>query len=263
MSAFRERYGPWALVAGASEGLGEAFARQLAARGLRLLLVARRAGPLEALAAELRAAHGGEVRTAALDLGRPDLLAALEPHLAGLEIGLLVQNAAASALGPFLERPLEEHLAVLDVNCRAPLLLAHRLGREMVRRGRGGILLMSSLAGGQGNGWVVSYAASKAFDTVLAEGLWAELGAAGVDVAACRAGVILTPAYLATGPRGSVPALAPGPVAAAALAALGRGPTAIAGRLNRLVAFVLARLLPRRTAVGIMSRATRRLYTGS
>ena len=260
MTAFRERYGPWALVAGASAGLGEAFARELAARGLGLLLLARRAETLERLAGDLRAAHGVEVRTAALDLGRADLLEAVRAASAGLEIGLLVYNAAHSVIGPFLDRPLEEQLRVVDVNCRGPLLLAHVLGGPMAGRGRGGIVLMSSLSGSQGNPWLASYAASKAFDLVLAEGLWAELRARGVDVVACRAGATRTPGFAASRPKRSVPLQPAGEVAARALAALGRGPSVVTGGLNRLAAFAFARLLPRRTSIRIMERAARRLY---
>jgi short-subunit dehydrogenase len=175
-------------------------------------------------------------------------------------VGLLVYDAAASAIGPFLDRPLAAHLQVLDVNCRGPLVLGHLLGGAMARRGRGGILFMASLAGGQGNPWLASYAASKAFEIVLAEGLWAELHARGVDVLACRAGATRTPAYEATRPRAAVPLMSPEAVAASALGALGHGPTVVSGALNRLAALLFERLLPRRMAIHVMERATRRLY---
>jgi len=257
---FRARYGPWALVTGASEGIGECFARALAARGIGLLLVARREGPLEALAAELRSAHGVEVRTASADVGRPDLLAVLDTLAGDAEVGLVVHNAAFSALGPVLDRPLDDLLKVIDVNCRAPLAMAHHFGRKMVERRRGGILLMSSLAGGQGCPMVVSYAASKAFEIILAEGLWDELRPAGVDVLACRAGPTRTPSYEASRPRKKVPIMEPMPVVEEALAALGRKPVVVAGRLNRAVNFVMQRLLSRRAAVRFMGNSTRQMY---
>lgn len=260
MIAFRERYGPWALVAGASAGLGEAFARQLAARGLNLLLLARRREALERLGDELRRAHGIEARAVPLDLGRPDLAAEVERAAAGLELGLLVYNAAHAAIGPFLSQPLEEHLRVLEVNCRGPLTLAHRLAGPMARRGRGGVILMTSLAASQGNPLLASYAASKAFALVLAEGLWAELAGAGVDVVACRAGATRTPGFEASRPRRSVPLMEAEAVARGALDALGHGPSTVAGALNRVAAFAFARLLPRRASIRIMGRATRRLY---
>jgi short-subunit dehydrogenase len=260
MKDFRARYGPWALVTGASEGIGECFARALASRGFGLLLVARREGPLEALAAELRSAHGVEVRTASADVGRPDLLAVLDTLAGDAEVGLVVHNAAFSALGPFLDRPLDDLLKVIDVNCRAPLAMAHHFGRKMVERRRGGILLMSSLAGGQGCPMVVSYAASKAFEIILAEGLWDELRPAGVDVLACRAGPTRTPSYEASRPRKKVPIMEPMPVVEEALAALGRKPVVVAGRLNRAVNFVMQRLLSRRAAVRFMGNSTRQMY---
>lgn len=260
MSAFSERYGPWALVAGASAGLGEAFARKLAARGLSLLLLARRREALERLAADLRAAHGVEVRPLAVDLSRPDLSPAVEEAAAGIEVGLLVYNAAHSVIGPFVERPLTEQLRVLDVNCRGPLVLAHVLGGAMARRGRGGIVLMTSISGSQGGPFLASYAASKAFNLVLAEGLWEELAGRGVDVVACRAGATRTPGYEASRPKRSVPLMEADEVAERALSALGRGPSVVPGALNRFAAFLFGRLLPRRVSIRIMGRATRRLY---
>jgi len=260
MASFRDRYGPWAFIAGASAGIGEAFARQLAARGVCLLLVARRAEALSRLAAELTAAHGVEVRHVAADLARADLLGVARALAGDAEVGLLVYNAAYSAIGPFLDRPLEEQLRVIDVNCRGPLTLAHAFGGGMARRGRGGILLMASLAGSQGGPLVASYAASKAFDLVLAEGLWEELGRRGVDVLACRAGATRTPGYASSSPKKDMPLMEADAVAGEALAALGRGPSVVAGGLNKLAAFLFARVLPRRTAIRIMGRATRRLY---
>jgi short-subunit dehydrogenase len=258
---FRERYGPWALVAGASVGLGEAFARQLAGHGVNLLLIARHQDALDHLAVGLRAAHGIEVRTLAVDLARPDLEIVVEDFTAGLEFGMLVYNAAYSVIGPFLDHSIADHLRVVDVNCRGPLVLSHLFGGAMARRGRGGIVLMTSMAGSQGGPWISSYAASKAFNLLLAEALWEELAANGVHVVACRAGATRTPGYEASKARPSrVPLLEASFVADKALAALGRGPSVVPGAFYRWSAFVMERLLPRRTAIRIMGRATRRLY---
>jgi uncharacterized protein len=261
VSDWRERYGPFALIAGASVGIGEAFARSLAERGLDLLLVARRQDALDRLAAQVRARHAVAVETLAADLGRPDLEEVIERFVAGREVGLLVYNAAHSVIGPFVDQPLDEHLRVLNVSCRGPLVLSHLLGKAMAQRGRGGIVLMTSLAGSQGGPWLASYAASKAFNLVLAEGLWDELGERGVDVVACRAGATRTPGYTASRPRPSrVPLLEADDVARAALAALGRTPSVVPGLFYRFSALVMSRLMPRRLAVRIMGRATRRLY---
>lgn len=257
---FRARYGPWALVAGGSEGIGAAFARILAGRGIALILVARRSDVLEPFAAELRATYGVEVLTAALDLGQADLGSAVDRVIGDREIGLLVYNAATSVIGPFLDHPVERHLQVIDVNCRGPLLLSHHLGRQMRARGRGGIILMTSLAAGQGSPYIASYAASKAFDLVLAEGLWLELARHGVDVLACRAGATRTPAYERSGPDFKGPIMEPGKVAEEALEALGRRPSMVSGRFNRFAAFLMGRVLTRRAAVRMFGRTTAKIY---
>jgi len=194
-TAFAHRYGPAALVAGASLGIGAAFARELAGAGLHLVLVSRRALPVEELAEELRAAHGVDVRTLACDLGDEAAVEAIVGACRGLAIGLLVYNAADSSVGRFLDTPIEDHLRTVHVNARGPVLLAHAFGGPMAARGRGGIVLMSSLAAFHGTPLVASYAATKAFNLVLAEGLWSELGERGVDVLACCAGATLTPGY--------------------------------------------------------------------
>lgn len=257
---FRAKYGPFALVAGASVGLGAEFASQLAARGTNLVLLARRAEVLDPLAARLRASHGVEVRTAAVDLASADLLAKVREATGDLEIGLLVYNAAQSQIGPFLEQPIEDHLRIVDVNCRGPLILAHALGRPMAARGRGGIILMSSLAGSQGAPLIATYAASKAFDLVLAEGLWDELGSQGVDVLACRAGATRTPNYEQSRPAGGPKPMEPGPVVAAALDGLGRTPSVVPGALNRIASLLFDRALPRAMSIRTMGRVLRRSY---
>lgn len=257
---FCARYGPWALVAGASEGLGAEYARQLAARGLDVLLIARRGELLARLAREIRDAFGREVRWASFDLASPRLADELRERTAGIEIGLVVYNAAFSLIGPFVEQELEDKLRILAVNCRGPLVVAHELGRTMLARGRGGILIMSSLAGFQGSPWVATYAASKAFDTVLAEGLWDEFREGGVDVLACCAGVTRTPNYEASRPRGGPKPMEASDVVKEALAALGRRPHLVVGRFNRIARFAMGRLLPRRIAVRIMGAASRRMY---
>jgi short-subunit dehydrogenase len=260
-AAYRDKYGPWALVAGASEGIGAAFATELARGGLDVVLVARRAEPLEALAATLRTTFGVQVRVASIDLASPDLLEAVRFATAGLEIGLLVYNAAYSMIGPFLDQPLADKLRILDVNCRAPVILADELGRAMVERGRGGIILMASIAGAQGSAFITTYAASKAFDLVLAEGLWDELRERGVDVLGCRAGATRTPAYEKSKPAvESGPVMEPEAVAVEALAALGKKPSMIAGTFNGMAAFFMGRVMSRKRAVMTMGRAMRKMY---
>ncbi|HEY1693359.1 MAG TPA: SDR family NAD(P)-dependent oxidoreductase [Polyangiaceae bacterium] len=256
---FRERYGAWAVVAGASEGLGAAFAEALAARGLGLVLLARRGEVLEALATRLREAHGVEVRPVACDLADASFVDRVAVATRDLEVGTVVYNAAFSFVAPLLERPLADALRVVDVNVRGPLLLLHALAPAMVARGRGAVVLMSSLAGFQGSPRLAAYAASKAFTTVLGESLWAELAPAGVDVVASCAGAIRTPGYARTLQKEAPGTLDASEVAERTLEALGHGPLIIPGATNRFASHLLRRLLSRRSAIGIMGKSVKDL----
>jgi len=253
---FAERYGPYALVAGASEGLGAAFADAIARRGVNLVLIARREKELTETAARVKQAHGVEVVTIVADLADVDAVSTKITAL-DLELGLLVYDAAYAPIGPFADATAEHLAQAAAVNVRAPLLLTKLLSAPMIARGRGGIILMSSLAGSQGSPNIATYAATKAFTTVLAEGLWSELKPRGVDVLACVAGAILTPGYQqAEGAQPAPGTLAPQEVAEQAVNALGRGPIVIPGAVNKLGRFVLTRLLSRRAAIAIMSKNT-------
>lgn len=259
--AFAARYGPWAAVLGAGQGIGRAFARRLAARGLHLLLVDLRQDLLDAARAEVEAAADVEVRTAALDLGGPRAGEALAEALAGADAGLGVVTAARSRVGSFLAAPLADLRADLRVNCDGALVAAHVMGRRLRARGRGGLVLLSSLAGLQGTGWVAGYAAAKAFDRVLAEALWWELAPHGVDVLALVAGSTDTPGFRAQGPRVEDPAglQTPDAVAEEGLVHLGAGPVHVCGEANRRIAGALAGL-PVDERIRVMSEGTRRLY---
>ncbi len=257
--SFAEKYGPWAVVAGASEGLGAAFAAALAARGVNLLLLARRVNLLERVAQDLRAGHDIEVRTEACDVARADFADALARLTADIEIGLGVYNAAFAPVGEMHTRALDDLLRVIDVNVRAPLVFARTLAPRMVAQGRGGIVLMSSLAGFQGAPRIATYAASKAFNIVLGEGLWAELKPHGVDVLVAAAGAIRTPGYAKAASGDAPGTLDAHVVAEQTLDALGNGPLVVPGGVNRVARFVLGRMLPRRTAIGIFGRSTKDL----
>jgi hypothetical protein len=254
--AFRSRYGPVAVVAGASEGLGAAFAAALAARGISLVLLARRAGHLSPLAGELEAAHGVRVRTVACDLADASWVEALEKATRGLEVGLGVYNAAYSFAAKLLDRPCADALRIVDVNVRGPVAFVHALAPAMRDRRRGGLVLMSSLAGFQGAPRLAAYAASKAFNIVLGESLWAELLPDGVDVVTCCAGAIRTPNYLRTAKGDAPGTLDADAVAAATLDALGEGPLVIPGGVNKLAAFVMRRVMSRAGSVRLMGKQT-------
>lgn len=265
-TSFADRYGPWALIVGGSDGLGAAFAHELAARGLNLVLVARRRAALDALATTLTSAHGVTVRVAAIDAATPSAADEISEQIAGLDVGLLVCNAAFAPIGEFLDLPESEIDAMVELNCRLAARLAHRVGPRLVRRGHGGLIFLSSMASAQGSAMVAHYAATKAYLRVLAEGLWAELRPRGVDVLATCPGRVATPTFDRTEPGSAgpiaPPVMASAQVARETLAALGRGPVIIPGRVNRIAAALMSRLMPRRTAIGMVSTATRTMYPG-
>jgi short-subunit dehydrogenase len=263
-ASFSQRYGPWAVVVGASDGLGEAFARVLAGRGVSVVLAARRPEPLEALARELREVCRVEARVLAVDAGAADGPATILRGTAGVDVGIVVCNAALGPVGDFLELDGDTVEQMVALNCRTAALLCHGFGRRLVARGRGALVLLGSIAGLQGSARVAHYAATKAYLRVLAEGLWAELRPAGVDVVCCQAGRVRTPTYEKTEPRSpgflAPPVLEPRPVVMATLRALGRAPVVTPGWMNRIAAFAVQRLLPRRTAVAAVSSSTRSMY---
>ena len=178
------------------------------------------------------------------------------------DIGLLVINAAWSPVGPFLEVDLASLLAAIDINCRAPVVLAHELGARMTARGRGGIIVMSSLAAETGAANVALYSATKAFDLVLAEGLWYELRERGIDVVAIRPGSTRTPGWQSSQPAsGEIPGvMEPADVVREALAALGTTPSFVAGASNR-AAEAMFRSMARRDVIELMSSITAQLIS--
>jgi uncharacterized protein len=256
---FKEKYGPWAVVAGASEGLGAAWTHGLAARGLNVLMLARRLDLLDQTARAVRERHGVEVRTMAMDLSMPTLGAELALYTGGLEVGFAVYNAAFPAQGPFLQMGLADQLRCIDVNVKGPVTLAHVLGQKMAARGRGALVLMSSITAFQGSPFISTYGATKAFNLNLGEGLWFELKGRGVDVLACAAGATRTPNLLRASPQGEPGMIEPEQVVEEALAALGRGPMMVPGLFNRFATFAMRRLMPRRMAVEILGNRTVKL----
>ena len=262
-AAFAERYGPRALVAGGATGIGAEYCRQIAATGIDLVILDRDAAGLDATASELRSAPDAvDVVTAVVDLGQPAerLLDEVRSTVGDLEIGLLVANAAWSPVGPFLDSELTALLAAIDINCRAPVVLVHELGARMAARQRGGIIVMSSLAAETGAANVALYSATKAFDLVLAEGLWYELRDRGVDVVAIRPGSTRTPGWQSTQPASGElkGVMEPADVVRDALAALGTTPSITAGAANR-AAEAMFRSMARRDVIELMSGITSQL----
>lgn len=250
-SKLASKYGPWALITGASSGLGAEFARQLAAAGFNLALLARRRERLDELGAKLAGDHDIETRSLAVDLAQRDFMDTLRPQIADLEIGLLVNNAGFGQSGAFLDDDLETDLRMLDVNCRAPLILSHELGNAMRARGRGGIVMLASVAGLMPNPYFSHYSATKAWDLYLGEGMHVELAGSGVDVVSLCPGPTRTEFFdivevdenrLPWAMRGLI--MDADDVVAAALKGLGRQSVVVPGWSNKLMVGN-SRLMPR------------------
>jgi short-subunit dehydrogenase len=257
----RHRYGPWAVVAGASDGIGAAFAQAMAANGLNLVLVARREPLLRELAQRLSDQYGIAIRTVVADLATRTGLA--EVRASTEDIGLVVVNAASTPIAEFLRLTPSQVDGMVDLNVRAAADLAHAFGARLTQRGRGGLILLSSVASLQGSALVAHYAATKAYLRVLAEGLWYEWRPYGVDVLACCPGLVATPTFERDHPTPGPlvpPAMDPADVARQALATLGRRPVMVPGWPNRVVAGLVARVIPRRAAIALSSRQTARMY---
>ena len=233
-----ERHGPWAVIAGGSEGVGASFATQLAEAGLNLVLLARKPGPLEETAEAARAL-GAEVRTLAVDLTDADAVARVADITEGLEVGLLVFNAGANTYGhEFVSGDLDRFRQVITLNIDAQLAMVQLFGEPMKQRRRGGLLLVGSLAGFMGQAQISVYSAVKAFCRVFAEGLWLEMREYDVDVVEFVLGVTRTPAMARAGLSFDIPGLhvsEPDDVARQALSALGDGPVQVAAGNERAV----------------------------
>ncbi len=226
------QYGPWAVIAGGSEGVGAEFARMLAEAGVHLVLVARRAEPLEATAARCREL-GVEVRTLALDLTQAESVHRIVEATADVEVGLLIYNAGANTHSEdFLDGDLDAFRSVIDLNITTQMALTQHFGRPMRERRRGGIILVGSLAGYMGSVRHSVYGGVKAFSRIFAESLWIELREYDVHVLELVLGVTRTPAMERVGLDFDVPGMLvaePADVAREGLAYLPHGPVRVAG----------------------------------
>ena len=259
----KTRYGKTALIAGASEGIGAAFSKLLASEGINLVLLARRELLLREFARTLEK-YNVDITCIAADLSDDTAAAEIKEKLNEKEIDILVYNAALSHIGPFNNDLKDKHMKMAQVNMLSPLNMIHLFGQEMLNRGRGAVILMSSLAGLQGSAFISMYSATKAFNRVLGESLWYEWKEKGVDVMACLAGSTSTPGFIESKP-GKMGFFAPRvqkpeEVADECLRKLGKQPSLITGRGNRLASFFMQRFLSRKMAVKIMGDNTKKIY---
>ena len=232
------RYGPVALVTGASDGIGREFARALGAKKFDLVLVARRTDRLQALADELTSQNDINVTIIAANLGEAAEVARVIKATETLDIGMLVASAGFGSAGSFVDLPVENDLNIVDVNCRAVVDLSSAFAARFKKRNGGALILFGSLVGFQGVSYTSTYAATKAFVQSFAEGLRGELKPFGIDVLAVAPGPVTT----GFGPRSGMKltlAAKPDMVARVSLAALGRSTTIIPGWLAKLIAWSL------------------------
>jgi len=257
MTEFTQKYGQWAVIAGASEGIGASLADQLGARGLNIVLIARNEALLEEVAAQARDAHGVQTKVVVQDLTDPDVGAKIAEATDGLEVGLLIYNAGASdRITPFLETEIDYSLKQIKLDCIGPTVLAHQFGTAMRERGRGGIVLVASLACLAGSATLAVYSAVKAFQNNFAEGLWAELRPHGVDVCCTPLGMTCTPAFARLGIEYDPSAhMLSDDVAREIIDNIGNGPVHVVGENNRTAAAAVW-TIDRRSLVEMMSVAS-------
>ncbi len=244
------RYGPWALVTGASSGIGREIALLLAQAGFNLVLVARREELLNDLAEAMAHQHHIEVRVIPADLADSAAVSKIMQFTQTIDIGLLIAAAGFGTSGTFATSSLEEEINMLNVNCLALMALTQQFGQRFIKRGRGGMVLLSSIVAFQGNPNAAHYSATKAYVQALAEALYVEMAPLGVDVLAAAPG----PTNSGFADRAGMTmgaALSPADVAQPILNALGRRPTVLPGFLSKLITYSLIPL-PRALRVRIM-----------
>ncbi|MEE8244972.1 MAG: SDR family NAD(P)-dependent oxidoreductase [Pseudomonadales bacterium] len=263
ISISQEKYGPWALVTGASSGIGAEFARQIAADKVSVVIVARRQERLNRLAEEIRGRFDVNVKVVVADLTADSGIEAIKRETEDLEIGLLVNNAGREDSGNFLDTPVEAALDTLNLNTKAPLELTHHFARRMADRGKGGIIFLSSIVAFQGVPYIANYAATKAYNLIFAESLAAELKRHNVDVVAAAPGFTdteLSPDFDFTGLP--MKPMSPPAVVRIALGALGRRNVAVPGMVNKALYYFGKYLLPRVANTASFAKVFRAVLRG-
>ncbi len=249
-SKFLARYGEWAVVTGASSGIGRELVRQLSAAGLNVVAVARTAAALDQLTTEITAQHGVKAQALPMDLATPGAAQRIQNAVREYNVGLLVNAAGFGTSGPLIDSDVIPETEMLDVNCRALLKLTHGFGKRFSLQRRGGIILLSSILAFQGVPRSANYSATKAYVQSLGEGLADELKPYGVDVLLSAPG----PTYSGFAARAGMhmnAAEKPENVAQRTIASLGRKAFVVPGRLSKLLHGSLM-TLPRFARVRIM-----------
>jgi len=246
MKKIKEKYGPWALITGASSGIGEEFAKQLGKLGLNLILVARRKDQLDHIGKTIEDQYSVRVKTIAVDLTQERFLDEIRKTTDSLTIGLLINNAGLWEMGDYLGITLEDELSMIELNIKTPAILTHHFAAKMMENKKGGIINVASMLGYLGVPYSTIYAATKAFELVKSEGLWYELKKEGVDVLSLNPGLTKTEmiskydfSHMPMSP------LRPEKVVVAGLKALGKKSQVIPGTMNKILGILSKHVMSR------------------
>ena len=264
MKNFKQKYGPWALVTGASSGIGKSISKQLAQQGLNLVAVARNQANLETLKNDLEAKYAIQVETIAEDLSKPEASSVIAEKTSGIDIGLLIANAGIENNGPFIDNDANDESRLLALNVISPMQLSQVFARRFSERGQGGILLTSSLFGYQGVPYVANYSASKAYILSLGEALNVELQPLGIDVTVLSPGLTKTPMIdnmSVDFNKIPITSHTPDQVARIGLNALGKKATVVPGLINKIYAWE-NRFIPRSWPVKLFGFLIKRARAG-
>jgi hypothetical protein len=263
MNDFIKRYGEWALIAGAAEGIGEAFSLSLAERGMNLIMIDIKSQQMNTLAATITKLYNSKILCITSDLREFEASSTLPGIMRDLDCRLLIYVPAYSEIGSFRDISEKTLDSYLSLNVRTPIHMVHTFLNQIKDGKSSGIILMSSLAALIGPALSAPYAASKAFSLILAESLFYELKKSQVDILACCAGPTSTPTFWKNTPAGNfkgIKIMRSSDVAEYAIKKLGSHFYCIPGFRNRVIYFFLTRFLPKKIAGRIVSNSMLKLY---
>ena len=259
--SFKEKYGPWAIVTGASSGLGVEYALQLAEKSLNLVLVARREEMLVDLAEKIQKEYPVEVKIVVLDLAKLGFYEELSNQIDGLDIGLVVNNAGVNCEGHFYRGDLDRNIQMLRLNTEAPFIIAYEMGKKLIERKKGGIIFTASSSSFQATPYLSHYGATKAYLLSLAESMNFEFKDKGVDVIALCPG--LTESEMSTGMKGNPILMKAAPVVKLAIDNLGKEAFVVPGLGNKIQTFMTQRILGRDLSRIVTGSLMKKMFTKS
>jgi uncharacterized protein len=255
----KNRFGPWALITGASSGIGREFVEQIAASGINVILVARREHLLEELGRSVEKDFGVEYRVVTADLSQPDFLEKLAAATDDLDIGLVVSNAGTGHPGTFLSIERRDLETLLRLNTMSHLDLAHHFGERLAARRKGGLLFVGAMGAMLGNPYMANDAAAKAYVLVLGESLHYDFARLGLNVTVLMPGPTDTPVLTKFGFDAATMPMKPMAVdqcVAEGLRALtANRATCVPGQMNRIMLNIVPRSFVRKMVGEMFERA--------